>query len=1574
MDGKTTFNPAIPAGPQAEAGVRLERYFAAPDADALQAARAALHRLCGELMAARRTGVAVFCAEIGTVLGELTPELGMTPLHREVLQRAWAAMENYLEETSRGAKDVPLRLFPQYQELQQLRGMEMAFEQDLFYPDLEAQLPGAVLEGAPPGDAPARLKAARGQYQRGLLQWLKREDAAGALRSMREAMDAAMRCVPQGRRRAFWWVAQGLIECMERDGLSSELDARRLLVRIDQQLRAVVEGQEGDEQAVLREMLCPIARSRAAGDLAAEIRRTYALARYLPELAAGIEAEEAFDGMREQLRGAQESWEKFVQGDAIAAVEFAACAGQLAAQADRLDADGLQVLARQVRNCSQHLDAPGSARLLATEVAMALLLLEHGIAHSRSRDFEEQAHLLSARLQAKLDGLPEDGPRLAQLVGLHIRMERDDAVMPLVQQMLANLRQVKVLPAGERSVSQRMLAQVSGGLRVLALDRAAELALAVRNGLSAPGEVAVQALTTGLGALEDCVQRLAQGKEQDEAALLAALRGFAGLAPAAPVAVPSRPPDEEQELLDVFLEEAHEVLDDMHANLALCRSQPDGREALATIRRGFHTLKGSGRMVGLNELGEVAWSVERALNRWLQDDKPATPGLLDFIADAAGSFAGWVDELEREGAARIEAEQLLALAARIERGIAPEAVAAIRKEAAPPVAAPALVPRGDDMAQSTMVFEVASEEARQHARALRQHFTAFLASHAVAPEFACAAHAYAEASRALGAGPAVELAAALEDWLRARGKGPSEPGVAQLELLEQAVSSLEEMALNLGGRQGMEAQNGLAERLRSDAAPGARAQPVAGAPAAQEPELAAAMPEVRDDVDAQLLPVFLEEADGISQKMDMVLRAWHEEPGDERHARALERLLHTLKGSARMAGAMRIGEIVHEMEDRVGAGAQARGGEVFWKTLNNDFDRIAALLGELHTRQAVSGRRAEYRGGRRPGDRAPEFGVEQLLSGNLLRVRSDLVDRMVSEAGEISVARSRMETELRAFKEGLLELSGSVARLRKYLRELEIEAESRMQARTPSGGAEQFDPLELDRFSRLQELSRFMSESMHDVQTVQQSLQKNVDETVAAMTVQAHLGRELQQNLMSVRMVPFAGIAERLYRTVRQTAKELNKRADLELLGGGVELDRGTLERMTAPFEHLLRNAIVHGLESEALRIRRGKPPIGEIRLALRQENNEVVFEFKDDGAGLNFAALRDKALERGLLRPDEATSDERLAQLIFVSGLSTASEVSEVAGRGVGLDVVRSEIASLGGRIDIHSESGLGTRFTIHLPLTLAVAQTLLVRAGAASYAIPASMVEQVREVRPAELAQLYAERRVGWQGRDYPLHYLPHLLGDAARMPESLPHNAVLLLRSGEQRLALHVDELQGSHEAVMKNVGPQLARLSWVAGATVLGNGAVGLLLNPARLLRRGTAGKAATEAPRAKPLVMVVDDSLTVRKVTSRLLERAGYRVATAKDGVDALEQLAGLSPAVMLLDIEMPRMDGFELTRQLRREAATQNLPIVMITSRAADKHRDHALQLGVNAYLGKPYGEKELLQLVAGYAPLPGLG
>ena len=596
----------------------------------------------------------------------------------------------------------------------------------------------------------------------------------------------------------------------------------------------------------------------------------------------------------------------------------------------------------------------------------------------------------------------------------------------------------------------------------------------------------------------------------------------------------------------------------------------------------------------------------------------------------------------------------------------------------------------------------------------------------------------------------------------------------------------------------------------------------------------------------------------------------------------------------------------------------------------------------------------------------PSAGAERAM----LRVRSDTADRLVSEAGEISVARSRVEAELRGFKGGLLELTDSVNRLREQLREIEIQAEGQMQARVSlsEDTAGKFDPLEFDRFTRLQELTRFMNESVHDVLTVQQSLLKNLDEASAALSAQFYLNRELQQNLMALRMVPFASISERLHRIVRQTCKELNKKASLELRGTTVELDRGVLDRMTAPLEHLLRNAIAHGVESPQQRERAGKPPIGVIRLSLRQEGNEVIFEFSDDGAGINLVRLRQKAVEFGLPPMDEKASDEQVMQLIFTPGLTTATVVTEVSGRGVGMDVVRSEVTALGGRIEVSSKRGKGARFIIHLPLTMVATQALLVRAGQSVYAIPSSMVEQVQQVKHAALKGIYHQGRVEWKGRLYPLHYLPCLLGKEECVPESHPYNRVLLLRSGEQRLAVHVDDFVGSQEVLVKNAGTQLAHLPGIAGATVLGNGNVVLVLNPVQLAQRilGVRKTATVEPAPAPPLVMVVDDSLTVRKITSRLLARAGYQVVTAKDGVDALEQLGEISPAVMLLDIEMPRMDGFELTKHLRRDLKTQHLPIIMITSRIAEKHRDYAQELGVNAYLGKPYQEEELLHHIAG--------
>ncbi|HXF46315.1 MAG TPA: response regulator, partial [Burkholderiaceae bacterium] len=603
---------------------------------------------------------------------------------------------------------------------------------------------------------------------------------------------------------------------------------------------------------------------------------------------------------------------------------------------------------------------------------------------------------------------------------------------------------------------------------------------------------------------------------------------------------------------------------------------------------------------------------------------------------------------------------------------------------------------------------------------------------------------------------------------------------------------------------------------------------------------------------------------------------------------------------------------------------------------------------------------------------------------SFIRVRADILDKLVDQAGEVSIARSKLENEVGTLKSALLDLNENIARLRTQLREVEIQADAQIQARADQLAKESdtFDPLEFDRYTRLQELTRLLAESVEDVAMVQSNMLKGLQMADQDLTVQSRLTRELQQQLMRVRLVPFSNVAERLYRVARQTAKELDKRVNLEIRGGATEVDRGVLERMTGPFEHLVRNAIVHGLESPAERRARGKRDTGELTIEVRQEGNEIVVVFADDGAGLALDRIRARGIERGLIGRHQVVSDRELMELIFAPGFSTASEVTELAGRGVGMDVVRAELASFGGRIAVASEAGRGTRFTLYLPLTLAITQVVLATVGTRRYAIPAAMVEQVRRYKPVQLLPALAEGQITFAPLgEVVLRPLAQLLGEEV-VPHLAKQTPVVLLRSGDDRLAVAVDELSTNQEVVVKNVGAQVSRLAGILGATILGNGEIVLIINPVQLIARAPEPHPAFAAPdaagdearraaerlaaasgggQAAAVVMVVDDSLTVRRVTQRLLERNGYEVMLAKDGVDALRQLQDTRPDVMLVDIEMPRMDGFDLTRNVRGNNATRDIPIIMITSRTAEKHRSLAYEIGVNEYLGKPYQEDELL-------------
>ncbi len=793
-----------------------------------------------------------------------------------------------------------------------------------------------------------------------------------------------------------------------------------------------------------------------------------------------------------------------------------------------------------------------------------------------------------------------------------------------------------------------------------------------------------------------------------------------------------------------------------------------------------------------------------------------------------------------------------------------------------------------------------------------------------------------------------------------------------------------------------------------------------------------------DAVDDELFQVFNEEAQELLPALHAGLRDWARRPGDAQAPSSCMRCLHTFKGSARLAGAMRLGEMAHRLESLVeqlaGAGADAPRADI--DLLAGHADTLQARLDSLLAPAAVPAAApvaAPAPAGLAPVVSAPAAGpdkmappampavarpavavaapvqvidwqrfaqpaaeaepaqsqAQQVGAAGSVRVRTPLLDRLVNQAGEVSIARSRIESDVHQIKSALGDLTDNLERLRAQLRDIELQAETQIDTRMEAAraAAQDFDPLEMDRFTRFQELTRMMAESVADVATVQRGLQRTLQSTEDALAHQARMNRDMQDDLLRTRMVEFEGLSERLYRVVRQAAKETGKPVRLDILGGGVEIDRGVLDRMTPAFEHLLRNSVVHGIEPAAERAKAGKDTTGTITLAVTQVGNEVGVEVRDDGAGLNLPRILARGRVLGLVAADAQPDDAALANLIFQPGFSTAESLTGLAGRGVGMDVVRTDVNAMGGRIETASAPGQGTSFRLVLPLTTAVTQVVMLRCGARAFAVPSTLIEIVRRIKLPELAQAYQAGGFTEGGQVLPFFWFDGLLGGSARGMASGRSAPVVVIRSAQQRVVLHVDEVLGNQEVVVKNLGPQLSRVPGLVGMTLLPSGLPALIYNPvalatlygeparaATVAALGGAGQRQADAAPVQPLaplVLVVDDSLTVRRITQRLLEREGYRVAVAKDGFDGLDKLGAERPAVLLTDIEMPRMDGFDLVRNMRADARLADLPVIMITSRIAQKHRDYAAELGVDHYLGKPYAEDELLALVARYARTP---
>ncbi|MBD2839565.1 Hpt domain-containing protein [Pseudomonas sp. JM0905a] len=1128
----------------------------------------------------------------------------------------------------------------------------------------------------------------------------------------------------------------------------------------------------------------------------------------------------------------------------------------------------------------------------------------------------------------------------------------------------------------------------------------------------------------------------------------------------------------DEEMVSIFLEEAVDILDSAGKALERWLGEPGNNPALLALQRDLHTLKGGARMAEIRPIGDLAHELE-SLYEGLVDRRyshsPRLAGLLQASHDCLASLLEQLqarralsDPLQliqdirgfRQGGAQSlsaavvqplpepEAFEELDFESEggADQGESPEAANDAQAEEddevltelvadVPKAELPALrvaeepvsyaVPQAFDSDQDPELVEIFLEEGfdiLDSAGAALQRWMEDPDNSLEVEALQRDLHTLKGGARMAEIAPIGDLAHELEFLYEGLCGGRLRASPALFGLLQSCQDRLSEMLDAVRARRPLPDGQALIDAIKHW-----RANP---SEQLSMPTAVHLQPVVEDELEAvaeaDILDIFLEEADDLLESMEAAIGRWEEARDDGAHVDELLRVLHTLKGGARLAGQKRLGDLTHDLEQHL-IEAQQQGApwpESLFLDVQSGYEGLQAELEEL--RQQLDRSLAEELPASTPAPSQPELpqlaapivaasaqplvvGEERVLPfvqrareaaqeaaarrapQELVKVPAELLEGLVNLAGETSIFRGRVEQQVSDFSFTLSEMEATIERVRDQLRRLDTETQaqilSRYQAEAERAGYEDFDPLEMDRHSQLQQLSRALFESASDLLDLKETLAAKNRDAETLLLQQARVNTELQEGLMRTRMVPFDRLVPRLRRIVRQVASELDKQVEFVVGNAEGEMDRTVLERMVAPLEHMLRNAVDHGIENAEARRAAGKPASGTIRLNLGREGGDIVLTLADDGAGIKFEAVRRKAIERGMMDAESDLSDHEVLQFILEPGFSTADKVTQISGRGVGMDVVHSEVKQLGGTMSIDSTPGEGSRFLIRLPFTVSVNRALMVLSGEDLYAIPLNTIEGIVRVSPYELETYYQPDapRFEYAGQNYELKYLGDLL-DNGQQPklvgQSLPL-PVILVRSSEHAVAVQVDALVGSREIVVKSLGAQFAGVHGISGATILGDGRVVVILDLLATIRSRHAhlvqplprsanvnllpAEVDVERP---PLVMVVDDSVTVRKVTSRLLERNGMNVLTAKDGVDAIALLQEQRPDIMLLDIEMPRMDGFEVATLVRHDERLKDLPIIMITSRTGEKHRERAMAIGVNDYLGKPYQESLLLDTI----------
>jgi chemosensory pili system protein ChpA (sensor histidine kinase/response regulator) len=1704
-----------------------------------------LHLASGALKIVEAHGAALLaeemqetCKFLGGIKDEQVLDNGV-----ETLTRAMVQLPAYIDRLLSGGRDVALVLLPLINDLRELTSRPILSEGTLVLLSAGPQgrfvatpTPGAVAETREELDLQG-LAALRPLFQAALLGWIRGDRAEAQLAQLIDISKQVEQAAKTEPGRQIWYVLTAVLEALRDDGLEETVALKRLVGQADRQLKRLID--EGETTFVqsppvelLNGLLYYVSRASGEQERLEELRSVYNLDELVPaedqlakardELSAPSTKlmDTVAEAIKEDLGSVKDSLDIFVRTGMDDTPDLAPQLEMLKKIADTLGVLGLAGLRDAIRAEAKELKAIVVAGAVPEEASLekiAATLLD--VEDTLERELVRAVAPASASTDESAE--PDEKEHYQRVT------------KTVLGECIVNLSHIKETvirllddPGNVRALDQvrPQLHGITAGLLMLGKSRAVgivERIGAMIKARLAPGEAVMDAnelerLADSIVSIEYYMETVAAGRNDpwymldnserclelleryvpaagavvpdepgldaaDEAATIVAAE--APSATVEPVAEPERPSvmqaGEDRldpELVELFIEEAKEEIAGIKRDLPAWLEDLDDHDALTSVRRAFHTLKGSGRMVGAQLIGEFCWSVEKILNRVINRTLPATEPMLEFIDEAAAALPLLVEQLEIGTPPKIEIEELMQRAdSYAETGS--EAVLASETMQMPVLEGPdiettqASESPGESM--DPVLAEIFAREAHTHLEAISEYLASVELTDAPYPieePLFRACHTLLGSATMASFSPLIGVIEPLANYVGAAYDTETSLDEAAINTLQRALLTMRRMVVALEENEPFTDDiSELSADLRA----------LGEGTSARQPEIE----EATGEFDPEIVAIFSEEATEILDGAELALQNFRLDSSQTSQLAELQRLLHTLKGGARMAGMAVMGNLSHALEDLLQGMAAGNVAPTV-----DAIDVIQQSLDQLHyIRDAINSGHAlqepatlleridlvargaaaadaqpapsadeepavpeepavEIQGADAvdEGDVASgavEIGADEevvpapaidigldapgtmtltpqdlanldeeqaeeteapaaaeLQDGDgvesqpavtadtdheaagaapeLVRVDGELLDALLNGVGEINIFQSRLAQQSTNLEANLGELDETVVRLRDQLRQFEAETEAQIlhthQDDTEARG--EFDPLELDRYSKIQQLSRALAETANDVASLNDLLRALANETSTLLTQQARVTTSVQDGLMQTRMVPFQRYVPRLARIVRQACSDSGTSGELAIEGAQGELDRQVIERMLAPLEHLLRNAVVHGIESPEERVAKGKPEVGRISLQLQREGSEVLIQVADDGAGLDLDGIRQKARELGILAEDEALSDGDAMELILRPGFTTAGELTHAAGRGVGMDVVNDQVKKLGGSLRIESTLNEGSRFILRLPYTLAVTHALIVDVGEETFALPLPTVEGVTRVPKDKLLEMLTDDdpRLDHGGVSYRLQHLGSFVGAA---PSSLPEDdnfvSLVLVRAGENSAALLTDTLEGSREVVVKTLGPHLVGIPGISGATILGDGRIIIILDVGTLIRSqkdvGKLVQPAEQPVPAKPVTaLVVDDSITMRRVTQRLLERHGIRVLTARDGMDAVTVLQDHMPDVILLDIEMPRMDGYQFATHVRNAPGAKDIPIIMITSRSGEKHRARAIEIGVNDYLSKPYQEDQLIRAISG--------